>query len=1048
MSNNKRARTVLVKKSSVVATEFALALMAAQIAYAQQPPEQAAPPQQPAAQAQPAAQPVRTAEQVERIEITGTRLPALNVEGPSPVTVMSAQEIRMDGLSKTEDILLALPQANATQTSVQSNGATGTANVNLRNLGPTRNLVLVNGRRLPAGTPQSGGFSAAADLNQIPAPLIQRVEVLTGGASAVYGSDAITGVVNFIMNDRFEGLQVDLYHSFYNHQQHNPDNVQQAIRDRANAVIPSGPDAGQLTPAAPFFTVPSNVGSDGPVNGISLTMGKNFADNKGNATMFFGYKKEAAVSQANRDFSACSLNDGDSLTCAGSSTTFPGRFRTSTVAGGPGTGPSFTIANDPAAGFIRPYLGAPDQFNFAPYNFFRRPSEQINFNTFAHLDINPKVRAYTELNFHDNKTDATIAPGGIFFGDPFVTLHGDNPLLSAQQKAFIAANNGGAAFAGAADTATLLIGRRDVEGPVRTDSLRNTSSRYVLGAKGDLDPVWSYDTFFQAGNVIFSDYRTGFFDKVKIQRAMDVVDAGGGNFVCRSVVDGSDPNCVPYDIWRPGGVTQSALNYLHTPALQTGETTLRQMGATATADLGKYGWKMPSARDGVALAVGVERRRETLTLQTDNELTSFGLSGSGGPQIGVSGHLDVDEWYTEARLPILQGMPLADLLSVNGSFRRSSYSTGKDTNTYGVGAEWAPDRAYRLRGSYQRAVRHANVNELFQPQGQNLFGLSIDPCASLFDASGTVVLAPPKATAVQCARSGVTPAQYGTDLSSSAGQYNFIQGGNPDLAPEKADTFTLGLVMNPIRNLTASIDWYDIKIDQAIGASPAFVLVSCLNSGTNCNLVHRDGAGTLWQDPLTGFVTALNTNFGSYHTSGIDFGANYTIALGSMGRFGINGLVTWLQKFEQEPIKGAGKFDCKGLYGPMCSNTGGPNPEWKSKIRGTWATPWNVDLALTWRHISEVKYEATSSDPLLSIVGTTFTTNEKLAARDYFDIAGQWNIDKTFSLRGGINNLLDKDPPLVGSGTADPSVFGNGNTFPGTYDALGRLIFMNLTMKF
>jgi outer membrane receptor protein involved in Fe transport len=769
-------------------------------------------------------------------------------------------------------------------------------------------------------------------------------------------------------------------------------------------------------------------------------MGKNFADNKGNATMFFGYKKEAAVSQANRDFSACSLNDGDSLSCAGSSTTYPGRFRTNS-----GTGPSFTITD--GAGGTRPYAGDPDAFNFGPFNFFRRPSEQINFNTFAHLDIDPKVRAYTELNFHDNKSDASIASGGIFFGDPLVTIHGDNPLLSTSVRNAIAAGTPGGFGNTAADTAILAIGRRDVEGPLRTDSLRNTSFRYVLGAKGDLDPVWSYDTFYQQGNVLFSDYRTGFFDKVKIQRAMDVTGTAA-NPVCRSVVDGSDPSCVPYDIWRIGGVSQAALNYLHTPALQTGETQLRQMAATATADLGKYGLKMPGARDGLGLAVGVERRAERLTLQTDNELTTFGLSGSGGPQIGVSGQLDVNEVYTEARLPILQGLPLADLLSVNGSFRRSSYSTGKDTNTYGVGAEWAPDRAYRLRGSYQHAVRHANVNELFQPQGQNLFGLSIDPCASQFDPSGSVVVAPPKASAAQCARTGVTPAQYGTDLSSPAGQYNFLQGGNPDLEPERASTYTLGLVMNPIRNFTASIDWYDIKIEQAIGSSPAFVLVSCLNSGTNCNQVRRDAAGTLWQDPLAGFVTALNTNFGSYHTSGIDFGANYTLPLGDMGRLGINGLVTWVNKFEQEPIKGAGTFDCKGLYGPMCSNTGGPNPEWKWKVRGTWATPWNMDLALTWRHISEVKYEATSSDQLLSIVGSTFPTNEKLAARDYFDFALQWNIDKTFSLRGGINNLLDKDPPLVGSGSSDPSVFGNGNTFPGTYDALGRLFFMNLTMKF
>ncbi|HYS51327.1 MAG TPA: TonB-dependent receptor plug domain-containing protein, partial [Burkholderiales bacterium] len=475
MSNSKRARTLFVKKSSVVATEFALALMAAQIAYAQQPPdpaappqqppEQAAPQQQPAAPAQTAAQPVRTAEQVERVEITGSRLPQLNVEGPSPVTVVNAQEIRMDGLSKTEDILLALPQANATQTSVQSNGATGTANVNLRNLGPTRNLVLVNGRRLPAGTPQSGAFSAAADLNQIPAPLIQRVEVLTGGASAVYGSDAITGVLNFIMNDRFEGLQVDLYHSFYNHKQHNPSGVQDLINDRA---VGNG---------AEFFKVPGNVGSDGAVNGISITMGNNFADNKGNATVFFGYKNEDAVSQANRDFSACSLDDGDSFACAGSSTTYPGRFRTNS-----GAGAQFTI--DPTVpGGIRPYAGAPDQFNFAPYNFFRRPSEQINFNTFVHLDIHPKVRTYMELNYHDNKSDAAIAPGGIFYGDPFITIHGNNPLLSPAQRAIIAANNNGNPFAGANDTATLLIGRRDVEGPVRNDLLRNTSSRYVLGAK-------------------------------------------------------------------------------------------------------------------------------------------------------------------------------------------------------------------------------------------------------------------------------------------------------------------------------------------------------------------------------------------------------------------------------------------------------------------------------------------------------------------------------------------------------------------------------------
>src|SRR5438105_11598284 len=296
MKKHRQSSALFIKKPSVVATQVALAVFA-QLAYAQQP--------------------VQTAERVERIEVTGSRIPTVEAEGPSPITVMTQQEIRTDGLSKTEDLLNTLPQVYAAQGSNASNGATGTAQVNLRGLGPTRNLVLLNGRRLPPGSPATGGYTAyAADLNQIPAALIQRVEVLTGGASAVYGSDAISGVVNFIMNDRFEGLQVDYYHSFYNHQQHNPNGIADVIaaRERTN---PSQ------------FHVPGDVNSDGRVNGVSLLMGRNFADNKGNATLFLGYKKEDAVTEASRDFSECALNAGDSFTtagCGGSSTSATGRF--------------------------------------------------------------------------------------------------------------------------------------------------------------------------------------------------------------------------------------------------------------------------------------------------------------------------------------------------------------------------------------------------------------------------------------------------------------------------------------------------------------------------------------------------------------------------------------------------------------------------------------------------------------------------------------------------------------------------------------------------
>ena len=1017
MSKNKRSPAVFTRKSSIVATEIALALMAAQFAYAQQP--------------------TQTAERVERVEITGTRLPTLNVEGPSPVTVLDAQEIRMDGLAKAEDLLLQLPQVYSAQGSGASNGASGTAQANLRNFGPTRNLVLVNGRRLPPGSPQNGQYSYAADLNQIPVPLIQRVELLTGGASAVYGSDAITGVVNFIMNDRFEGLQIDLSYSGYNHQQHN-DTVSSLVSSRA------------LTNPAQF-KVPSDVDFDGRVKSFSLLMGGNFADNRGNATVFLNYKKEDPVRQANRDFSACSLTAGNKFTCGGSSTSFPGRFTLPGVDPGPpatfgtGNGPDLTVAD--SAGTTRPYVGATDQFNFGPYNYYRRPAEQIGFNAFAHLDIHPQVRVYTELGFHDNHTDAVIAPSGIFYGN-VVTVDAGNPLLSADWKSQIAAANatGGKPFAIAGQTADLFIGRRNIEGGGRDDDIRHSSYRGVLGAKGELVKNWNYDLFAQYGKVLYQDIYRNDFSNVRIARAIDVISnpaVGGsgrvptGTAVCRSEVDGSDANCRPYNIWALGGVTQDAINYLQTPGLQSGTTQQVVLGGTlSSGDLSSYGLKMPTAKNGLGVVFGVEQRKERLKLDTDTEFSTFDLAGQGGPIIGVQGFLNADEYFTEARLPLIEGLPMMHELTVSGSYRHSDYSTHKKTNTYGLGGEWAPVRNYRLRGSYQHAVRHANIVELFQAQGANLFGLTGgDPCGASRSAS-----------AAQCARTGIT-SQYGSAfLDSPAGQFNFLQGGNQDLKPETANTYTVGLVLNPVRNLTATIDWWNIKLTDAISnAPPEALLKACLNTGAFCNLVQRDANGTLWLQG-GGKVVALNENLGGYNASGLDLALNYTQSMGEWGGLGVHFLGSYVYKWEFEPLKGGGTFDCAGLFGGQCSATGGPNPKWRHKLRGTWATPWSVDLAMTWRHIDKVNHEKTSSNPLLNDPKLP-ATDRTMGMRDYIDIAGSWTINKTLSLRAGINNIFDRDPPLVGSGTADPSIFGNGNTFPGTYDTLGRAIFLNLAVK-
>ena len=638
MSNNKRARTVFAKKSSVVATEIALAMLAAQIAYAQQP----------------------AAEQVERIEITGSRIPHVNVEGPSPVTTLNAQDIKFDGLSKAEDLLNQLPQVFTSQGSASSNGATGTANVNLRNLGPTRNLVLVNGRRLPPGSPKSGSDSYAADLNQVPAPLIQRVELLTGGASAVYGSDAISGVVNFIMNDRFEGLQIDVNRSFYNHQQHN------SVSGVVSAAAANNPSQ---------YAVPSDIGADGAIKNISLLLGGNFLGNKGNATLFFNYKQEDPVLQASRDFSACSLGGaggGTRFTCAGSLTSFPGGFVLDPAADDP---PIFSLnrtTGNPQA------FGASDLFNFGPYNYYRRPSEQYGFSAFAHLDVAPKVRVYGEFNFHDNHTVAQIAPSGIFVGNPdFLgsnAIHFENPFLTPQWKAIIAANNGGAPFAAPGDTAEMLIGRRNIEGGGRQDDIRHTSYRGVLGMKGEMLNYWNYDLYGQAGKVVYQSVYRNDFSKTRAQRAMDVVSGPGGVPTCRSALPDAngivvDSSCVPYNIWSLGQVTPAALSYQMTDGFQEGYTSQTVVSGTASADLAPYGIKMPAAKNGVGVVVGLEQRKERLVLETDTAFSTFDLAGQGGPTIGVAGNLDVSEVFGEARVPLIEGRPFADLLSISASYR-------------------------------------------------------------------------------------------------------------------------------------------------------------------------------------------------------------------------------------------------------------------------------------------------------------------------------------------------------------------------------------------
>jgi iron complex outermembrane recepter protein len=967
------------------------------------------------AQTTPAAPAAAASEKIEKIEVTGSRIPSANLESTSPITTIDAAAIKVDGIRSVENLLNNLPQVFADQGGNVSNGATGTATVNLRGLGPTRTLVLVNGRRLPAGSPRE----FAADLNQIPAPLIKRVEILTGGASAIYGSDAVAGVVNFIMNDKFEGAQFEANQSFYNHQQHDRSGLSEVIRGRS-ATNPTS------------FQVPGDKSSDGKIFDMSMLLGGNFANGKGNATVFFNYKKEDALLQSERDFSACSAGNFTAeagFRCGGSSTSFPGRFFTLG-----GAGPSRTVAD--AAGNTRAYVAATDQYNFGPLNYFQRPSERYGFNASANYDVLENVKVYSEFSFHDDRTVAQIAPSGLFIydasGDNAIKC--DNPFLSAAWRRDLGCS-------GTTGSAELLIGRRNVEGGGRQDDIRHTSYRSVVGVKGEFAKYWNYDIFAQSGKVVFAETYKNDFSIARTALALDAVRDASGNIVCRS----GAPGCVPYNIWALGQVNPASLAYLSTPGFQKGSTEQKVQGANLSADLGNYGWKLPSAQNGIGVAFGLERRTERLDLDTDSAFATGDLAGQGGPTIGLGGGYTIKEVFAEVRVPLIEGKALADLLSINGSIRHSDYSTGQKTDSYGFGIEWAPVKQVRMRASAQQAVRAANVIDLFTARGNALFDLAVDPCGKNPDPTKA-----PAASAAECARSGVTAAQYGTEiLNSPAGQYNYLRGGTATLVPEKSDSYTLGAVFSVGRNFTASIDYFNIKIEKVIDTPPPGILLNqCLKTGNAafCDLVQRDRLGTLWALP-EGRIVALNDNLGGLRTSGIDLSLDYIQKFSALGAFKFNFTGTFLKDATQEPVKGFA-FNCVGLHGANC---GVPTPEWRHKFRTTWETPWNFDIAATWRHIGKVSQEGTDSNPQLANVDAETgellvqPKDRTLGQRNYLDLAASYYITKKITLRAGVNNLLDRDPPL--SGLVGAGV-GNGNTYPQVYDALGRRFFFNVTAAF
>jgi len=984
------------------------------------------------------AQAAATADEVSEVVVTGTRIPSPNLESVSPVTAISAADLKAQGVTRVEDMINSLPQAFAAQGAAISNASTGTATVNLRGLGATRTVVLIDGRRLMPGTPNTLGGSLSADLNFIPAALVSRVDVLTGGASAVYGADAVAGVVNFIMTKNFEGVRVDAQYGLYQH-----DNSS-SIADVVTASA-----AGSNQPQ--FFRLPKDNVRDGESSEVTLVIGVNSPDGKGNVTAYAGYRHVEPILQGNRDFSSCTLNSGPTFLealCGGSGTAFPARF--GPLVGGnivDTTGPGNTFRTSTAA----------DVYNFGPDNYFQRPDDRYVLGAFAEYEINAWAKAYADIMFMDDTSTYQIAPGGVFAGT--FTVNCANPFLSDQQRGLLnatAASGGGTCLSNPAGFFTGTVARRNVEGGGRQGTTQHQQYRYVIGLKGDLNENWNYDFYMQYGRVSFNQVQTGFFRTSGINNALNVVNVNGVP-TCQSVVNGTDAACVPYNIFQIGGVTPAALNYLETPATQNGNLFERVVSFSLGGDLTDYGVKSPWAQDGVGISLGAEYRRETFDFAADFISSSGDLNGSGGAAPPVNGSFDVYEIFAETRIPLMQDAPFAKSVQIELAFRYSDYSTIGTTETYKIAGDWEPIEGLRIRGGYNRAVRAPHVLELFSPQNVVLNGTQ-DPCSGL--AAGNPLVA-------QCAQAfGLTTAQVLAIENNPANQYNGRIGGNPNLLPETSDTYTLGVVFQPsfLPGFNFSADWFDIKVKDYIGQIGQDVTINtCVQTLDPffCNLVNRDAAGSLFLSNQ-GFVTDTTLNTGALRTKGIDINAGYRTDLESLGMEGMGGLTlsfvgTWLDELAIQTLPGFDYYDCAGYYGNICSVAGGltsPNPEWRHKFRVTWRTPleygeWFKDfsVSLQWRHFNKVTLDAYSDDPQLNNPGLQYESDRVLRSRDYFDLTASWTVRDNLNFRAGVNNIFDKDPPLTGASNC-PVGPCNGNTWPQLYDSFGRYAFIGLTADF
>ncbi|MTW04926.1 TonB-dependent receptor plug domain-containing protein [Pseudoduganella ginsengisoli] len=945
-----------------------------------------------------------TPDAIQTVQVTGSRIRSPNADSPSPLQILNAADIAASGATNLQDLLqknptMGTPTSSRTNSNFQTSGG-GITTVNLRNMGDSRTLVLVNGRRFVSGV----AGDTAVDLNTIPTDFIERVELLTGGASATYGSDAVAGVINIILKRNFNGMTIDA----------------QGGRSSRH---------------------------DDEKRKLGLTWGTTSADGNSNIMAHFGYTKQGAVMSKDRDFSAVdqfSKMAGDTGEAADAFVPIRPFYSSFTPQGtfiyGTRGADRFTYDRN---GNIIPVstngsaTQAPTGYNRSDFRSIAVPTERYLFATTGNFAFNQDHSAFFEGTYAQTRNSTNIEPFALNSLDIYKASSGQvpaeflvngamvrNPLVPQYLYDRIKDTDGD----GARDYS---FTRRLAEvGSRHSDADRGTF-RLATGLKGTVSN-WNYEAFISYGKTKESQVSTGQVNVMNFRNALEAIPGGINGIQCRDA-NARAQGCVPINVFGRDTISPEALKYVTAPGSLDNSIVQKLAGASINGDL----YQLPAG--ALSVALGWEYRREESSSIAD-PLTQSGLN-AGNAIPPTFGKYDVREAYVEARVPLLKDAPFAKQLSLLTAYRHGNYSSVGGTNSWNAGFEWAPTNDIKFRGTKAVSTRAPNISELYQPPSQNFPSVN-DPCEGVTATStgkyDAACRAAPGVAANIAANGEFTLTQ--ADIQGVSG----YDRGNPNLKAEKGKSTTVGVILTPrsipvLSKFTFTADYFKINIEDAIFGTPRQYSIDQCYSGTNpafCSYITRwaTAAGNTSAGAIR-YVDTTQLNSGGLGTKGVDLTASWSDRVGP-GRLNAHLAYTYVKTLWNKPMPDA---DVDENVGEVSEFIGSSTPKHKAVLNlaykwGDWGisttTTYNGKVSLDDQFLKGFELPPRS-------IG--------IGSKTYNDFQLTYALKKSTELYLGVDNAFDVKPPPIISGL--PGNVTGTETDASVYDPIGRRYYFGVRVS-